>query len=561
MTFVLLIALMHMASRIVLGREFARIEEQLARDDLQRVLNDLSDEAEALASTAADWAAWDETYAFIRGRGGTFLSNNLMPDTFLTLRVSAIAFVDSSGGIVYAGGYDLRSRQPAPPSPGFLDRLAAGSRLLDLPDVQSSTRGIMIAGGRAFLVASRPITSSNRDAPIRGALVIARLLDEVEIADIGQRVRLALAFHVADDPTMDDADRRAYAALAAGSGTFTRALSAESIAAYGLIRDVDGASALLVRSVEPRTISREGSRSLLTLLLSLAGTGLVVGFVVAAFINRAVLSPLTQLGRETSRIRTAGEHAASLTHQFLAFSRKQMLQPRTIDLNGVVSDTAAMLRQLIGEHIHLVTRLAAARGGHGTRDERNRNHAGVRTVLHHEKAGKGHGTRPGGGVRDRKAERGMHLPIQHGGPRLDVRHLPPDGRGAGRGNARGRPVRSPAGGRRDDPFVRRFVVASLGNQGYRILEATNGEQALRTAADLTEKIHLLLTDVVMPVMGGAELANRLAELRPDLRVLFMSGYPERKGAEASRLPDGAIILEKPFDAGALARRVRDMLDG
>jgi CheY-like chemotaxis protein len=113
----------------------------------------------------------------------------------------------------------------------------------------------------------------------------------------------------------------------------------------------------------------------------------------------------------------------------------------------------------------------------------------------------------------------------------------------------------------DDPFVRRFVVASLGNRGYRILEAANGEQALRTAAEAAEKIHLLLTDVVMPVMGGAELAKRLAEIRPDLRVLFMSGYPERMGAEASRLPDGAILMEKPFDAGALARKVRAMLDG
>jgi sensor domain CHASE-containing protein len=314
-TFVILIALMHTASQIVLGREFARIEAQLARDNLQRVLNDLSDEAEALATTASDWAAWDETYAFIQGRGETYRRDNLMPDTFLTLRLSAMAFVDASGGIVYAEGYDLRSRQPAPLAPGFLDRLAAGSRLLDLPDVESSTRGILIVGGSAFLVASRPITSSNRDAPIRGALVIARLLDEVEIAGIGHRMRLALAFHVTDDPGMDDADRQSYAALAARSGTITRTISGESIAAYGLIRDVDDGSALLVRSVEPRTISREGSKSLLTFLLSLAGAGLVVGFVIAAFFNRAVLSPLTQLSRETSRIGTAGRASARVSRR------------------------------------------------------------------------------------------------------------------------------------------------------------------------------------------------------------------------------------------------------
>jgi signal transduction histidine kinase len=725
MTFVFLVAVLYSASRFVLGREFARIEEQLARDNLQRVLNDLSDEAEALAATASDWAAWDETYAFIQGRGETYLRDNLMPDTFLTLRLSAMAFVESSGDIVYAGGYDLRSRQPSPLAPGFLERLAAGTGLLDLPDVESSTRGILIVGGSAFLVASRPITSSNRDAPILGALVIARHLDEVEIAGIGRQMRLALTVHVTDDPEMDDADRQSYAELAARSGTITRALSEESIAAYGLIRDVDGRSALLVRSVEPRTISREGSKSLLTFLISLMGAGLVVGCVFAAFFSRAVLSPLTQLSRETSRIGTAGiasarvsrrrsdeigtladsingmlealqrsedaqdqlrtqlaqaqkmeaigtlaggvahdfnnimtaiigysdyllarmgpadpfrteideikkagERAASLTYQLLAFSRKQILQPRTIDLNGVVSDTAAMLRQLIGEHIHLVTRLAAAPGvvridpgqiqqvimnltvnardamsGGGTLTIETAN-----VTADQSFAGEHPGLNPGEHVLLRVTDSGRGMSEAE-----IARIFEPffTTKGLGKGTGLGLAVvfgivkqsggciyasstvgsgstfdiflpkveeqaaetveavpsdRRPAGNEtilvaEDDPFVRRFVVTSLGQQGYRILEATDGEQALSMAANLTEKIHLLLTDVVMPVLGGAELAKRLGELRPDLRVLFMSGYPDRMGTEASLPWDGASMLEKPFDAGALARKVRGTLDG
>jgi signal transduction histidine kinase len=724
-TFVFLIAALYSASHILLGGKFAGIEEQLARDDLQRVLNDLSDEAEALAATAADWAAWDETYAFIQGRGNTYIRDNLMPDTFLTLRLSAMAFVDARGGIVYAGGYDLRSQQPAPPPPGFLDRLAAGSRLLDHPDVESSTRGILVVGGRAFLVASRPITSSSREAPTRGALIIARLIDEVEIADIGHRMRLALAFHVTDDPTMDDGDRRSYAALAAGSGTITRVLSGDSIAAYGLIRDIDGGSALLVQSVEPRAISREGSRSLLTFLVSLMGAGLVVGCVIVIFISRAVLSPLTQLGRETSRIGTAGmasarvsqrrndeigtladsingmlealqrsegaqdqlraqlaqaqkmeaigtlaggvahdfnnimtaiigysdyvlmkmepadpfrraisqikkagERAAALTYQLLAFSRKQMLQPRTIDLNSVVSDTAEMLRQLIGEHIDLVTKLAAARGvvridpgqmqqvimnlAVNSRDAMPR--GGTLTIetgnvtADQSFAEKQPGLKPGEYVLLRvtdtgtgmdKAEMarifepffttkgpgkgtGLGLAVVFGivkqsggciyasstvgrGSTFDI-FLPRVEAQAGEKVEAVPSDHLPAGNEtilvaEDDQFVRNLVVTSLEQQGYRMLDAADGQQALRIAAGFTEKIHLLLTDVVMPVMGGAELARRLTELRPGLKVLFMSGYSERMSVEAIFPQDGATMLEKPFDVGTIARKVRSSLDG
>jgi CheY-like chemotaxis protein len=113
----------------------------------------------------------------------------------------------------------------------------------------------------------------------------------------------------------------------------------------------------------------------------------------------------------------------------------------------------------------------------------------------------------------------------------------------------------------DDPFVRAYVATSLAEQGYFVLQAAEGEQALTAASRHPGTIHLLLTDVVMPVMGGVELAGRLAGLRPGIKVLFMSGYPERMASEASLPREGALLLEKPFDVDALARKVRGALEG
>ena len=92
-----------------------------------------------------------------------------------------------------------------------------------------------------------------------------------------------------------------------------------------------------------------------------------------------------------------------------------------------------------------------------------------------------------------------------------------------------------------------------------MLEAVDGADALRVAETHPGPIHLLLTDVVMPGMGGPELAGRLAARRVDLRVLYVSGYPD--GGPGNLLQPGAALLGKPFSPGTLAARVRAVLDG
>jgi nitrogen-specific signal transduction histidine kinase len=340
------------------------------------------------------------------------------------------------------------------------------------------------------------------------------------------------------------------------------------------------------------------------------------------------MEPGALLRREIGQIKKAGERAASLTYQLLAFSRKQMLQPRTIDLNGVVGDTAAMLRQLIGENIDLVTKLAAPhgvvridpgqmqqvimnltvnardampRGGTLTIETGNvtadrsfaAEHPGLKpgeyVLLRVTDTGRGMGEaemarifEPFFTTKELGKGTGLGLAVvfgivkQSGGciyassavgsgstfdiflPRVEaqaaekVETAPSDHRPAGNETILVA---------EDDQFVRGLVVTSLGQQGYRMLEAADGEQALRMAVGLAEKVDLLLTDVIMPVMGGAELAKRLTELRPGLKVLFMSGYSERMSAESALPQNGASMLEKPFDVGALARKVRTTLDG
>jgi two-component system, cell cycle sensor histidine kinase and response regulator CckA len=108
--------------------------------------------------------------------------------------------------------------------------------------------------------------------------------------------------------------------------------------------------------------------------------------------------------------------------------------------------------------------------------------------------------------------------------------------------------------------VRAVAVESLNRYGYHVLEATDGESALKLIRDDTRPIHLLLTDVIMPRMGGNQLAERFRALSPVTKVLFMSGYTDESVSRYGVLKPGLALLHKPFSPEALARKVREVLD-
>lgn len=113
----------------------------------------------------------------------------------------------------------------------------------------------------------------------------------------------------------------------------------------------------------------------------------------------------------------------------------------------------------------------------------------------------------------------------------------------------------------DDEILRNVVVKSLSRVGYRVLTAANGEEALRICLEHREPIHLLLTDMIMPGISGKALAGKAKELRPDLKVLFMSGYADSGIVENGVLEKGTAFIQKPFTGRDLAVQVRKALEG
>jgi two-component system, cell cycle sensor histidine kinase and response regulator CckA len=324
-------------------------------------------------------------------------------------------------------------------------------------------------------------------------------------------------------------------------------------------------------------------------------------------------------------IQQAADRAATLTRQLLAFSRKQLLELKVVDVNTIVGDMERLLRPLIGENIELVTRLSTQTG-------RTRADAGqLEQVIMNLVVNAKDSMPEGGKLTLQTADVAVgqnyshHRFIQPG--RYAVISVADTGHGMdketqsrifepffttkekGKGTGLGlstvygivkqsggyvfaqsevgagtifyvylprveesaeelspaKAQQNEAGGCEtvllveDEESVRELVRLTLASRGYKVIEAENGECGLRLAEDCKERIDILITDVVMPGMGGRELAKRLLSIRPGISVLYLSGYTEDAVATQGALGPGTAFLQKPFTLQNLAKKVRDVL--
>lgn len=324
-------------------------------------------------------------------------------------------------------------------------------------------------------------------------------------------------------------------------------------------------------------------------------------------------------------IQQASDRATTLTRQLLAFSRKQLLELKVVDVNAIVADMERLLRPLIGENVEFITSLTSE-AAHTRADAGQLEQVLMNLVVNAKDAMPSGGTltiqtqkiamdeshrrgstfiRPGDYVMLSVSDTGMGMDketqsrifepffttkekgkgtglglstvygiIKQSGGYVMVQSE--EGRGTtfqiylshveGAAEKHAAPVTLTAlGGTEtvllveDEESVRQLVRETLAAKGYRVMEAQNGESGVAVAARHNGKIDLVITDVVMPGMGGRELVKQLAQTRPETKVLYLSGYTEDAIVSEGTIESGAAFLQKPFTLQSLSRKVREVL--
>jgi two-component system cell cycle sensor histidine kinase/response regulator CckA len=356
--------------------------------------------------------------------------------------------------------------------------------------------------------------------------------------------------------------------------------------------------------------------------------GVIVNY--AGFVIEEAATPtpdLAAIAADAQQIVRAGQRGTDLTHQLLAFARREVVRPEVLDLNRAIAEVELMLRRSLGEHVTLTARpapdLPSITADPGQIEQilvnlvlnaRDAMPSGGRLVIdtsamrveRHDQTASGQ-LDPGEYVRLRVGDSGGGMP-----PDVIERAFEPffttkrSGEGTGLGLATVYGIVTQAGGdvtiaselgvgttvtvllpaadaavtavpevapqetaghgetllvAEDEAPLRDVVGRILCGAGYQVLAADGGAQALELAAGHDGRIDLLVSDVVMPGMLGKDLAERLVAVRPDTRVLYMSGYAQPVLASQGTLDPGVMLLEKPFTAADLLRAVRHRLDG
>jgi two-component system, cell cycle sensor histidine kinase and response regulator CckA len=425
-------------------------------------------------------------------------------------------------------------------------------------------------------------------------------------------------------PDRDPTDPYEFRALDKSGGTRYVRTSSRDVYEHGVLTGVTGV--LIDLTAQRRAEDQLRASQRLDALGRLAGgiahdfNNLLVAIIGYAEFALDSVREGDPIREDLDEVLTAGHRAAALTHQLLAFSRKQVLQPEVIDLNEVVGGMGGMLRRIIGEDIDL--QLSLADSAPILADPAQIEQVIMNLVLNARDA------MPGGGrlwietalsrtplddpEAPRESEGGwIVLTVRDSGVGMDAQtkarifepffSTKPHGEGTGLGlptvygivrqsggaievasepgssatfriafpreasaapAARPHRFRAGAASRgtetvlivEDEETVRHLARRFLAASGYQVLTAANGGEALLTCERHPGPIHLMLTDVVMPQMSGPELAERLRRIRPDMRVLYMSGYA------GTVIEEGSQLIEKPFTGPDLLRRVRRVID-
>jgi PAS domain S-box-containing protein len=331
LTILVLIWILYAISTNIIRAGFSQIEQQAARANVDRATEGIWDQARKLSDSIRDWSHWDDAYNFIQDGNEEFRATNLVDNVFTSLNINILIFIKPNGEIFYSRGYDFLNKLSLPIPLDLEAHLKNNPSLWQHTDPKEIYKGLILlpANTNKLLLASSPILKSKGEGESAGTLIMGRYLDQPVLNILSADQKLSLAIFRVRDPQLPQDFLGTLDILANNQpinheftvfGDFdAKPLSLEDreralklfpvllleedrIAAYSLLRDIYGQPAMILRADMPRTVYREGERSLKVFFLFLGLAGLVFSITTMVLLERIVLSRLAKLNQEVKQI-------------------------------------------------------------------------------------------------------------------------------------------------------------------------------------------------------------------------------------------------------------------
>jgi sensor domain CHASE-containing protein len=292
-SFLIFIPTIYFFSEKILITGAEKLEKEEAYNEMERITGILYDEIYSLDETNYDWAAWDDTYEFIKNHNKDYIESNLVNSTFKALDINVILYFNSTGDLVYGKTFDIQNESVAEVPQEILNYIREHPLLIYHKSTDSNVSGIAVINGKAVLLASRPILTSNDEGPIRGALIMIRYFNERQLEEISKLSMVPLHLHILSGEIEKE--------------KFVKILDKNCLAVFKVLKDINGKHAIMIEARLKRDIYRHEQSIINYFIFSLIFIAILTLFITFLLIEKTVTSRIVKLNKELNKIAESGD--------------------------------------------------------------------------------------------------------------------------------------------------------------------------------------------------------------------------------------------------------------
>ncbi|MCZ7400589.1 MAG: ATP-binding protein [Candidatus Methanoperedens sp.] len=305
MTILCLIFFVYSISTFIIVDGFIKVEQKDVEKNVNRAIGAVNDDISNLKTMNRDWAWWDDTYRFIGDDNPEYIKAVLGDESVAGLRLNLIIYINNTGEIVYARGFDYREKKDLPIPEGVKKLINKDSVLLKHSGPQSNYSGIVLLPEGNLIITSYPILNSDGEGPIGGTLIFGRYLDEMELERLASITQMSLTLDRLDNKQLPGDFKAVLPLFSLDKKIITRPLNEGKVAGYAVLNDISGDPSLILRVDLPREIYNQGKVSVNYFLISLIFVGFIFGGMSIWLMEKKVVSRILRLNNDVTLIKNS----------------------------------------------------------------------------------------------------------------------------------------------------------------------------------------------------------------------------------------------------------------